>query len=446
MSVASTGASSTRIEICFSLRGIFQEAHMVESKEVQTNRKDEGDSSSFNLLLSVSAAIAVRAASFAYSDYFEERVEFTSTVYSFERVKDGIAMLDDGLDPFETKNMHFLPLTLYVVRYLLKTSPVLLAPLWILLDISTAWIAAQSAQKVWKSVHGRDDRNIGKLVFSLYAYNPIAIISTGILSLTVVQNFVFAAIFFFLVSDRPAVCALLIGAWSSFTIFPFILISCLAFRANGSLFKFLSLVALSIFSATTFFALNFLLNGNSLNFVEPTYTSILKFTSIQPNVGLYWYFFVQIFEHFRSFYTNSFVILYFFMPIPITIMIRRDPVLHFTIIGLLVSIFFPYPTLNQVSFVLAILPLLEEYKKHFRYTLLIGGAIITTIALMPVMWHMWMVSSSGNANFFFGATIVYNVALINLVMDMIFVYSRRQIDLEYSDTLTKKTKMDFAFY
>lgn len=202
----------------------------------------------------------------------------------------------------------------------------------------------------------------------------------------------------------------------------------------------------SALTTITFVGINYLLNNQSLNFLGPVYASILNFSSIQPNSGLYWYFFVQIFEHFRSFYTMSFVVLYFFMPIPITFLIRKDTILHFTIIGFLVSIFFPYPTLNQVSLLLAFLPVHDVYKKHFRYTILIAGTIVSTVFLMPVMWHMWIVSSSGNANFFFGTTIVYNVALINLVMDMIFVYSRRQIDLEYSDALKKNTKMDFAFY
>ncbi|EFO93246.1 hypothetical protein CRE_22096 [Caenorhabditis remanei] len=350
--------------------------------------------------------------------------------------------------------MHFLPpLTLHVFRFLLKSLPTLLLPIWILFDVSTAYMASQAAQFVWKSMKKSDEetKNIGKLVFNIYAFNPITIVSTGILSLTVFQNFCFAAIFLLFVTDRPSICAILIGSWSSFTIYPFTLIFCLVFRSNGSKLKFLSFVTLGLISWAAFFGLNFLLNGGNSNFVEPVYLSILffcslKFSSIQPNVGIYWYFFVQIFEHFRSFYTNSFVILYFFMPFPITCMIRKDPILHFTIIGLLASIFFPYPTLNQVSLIFAILPLLEVYRKHFRYTILIAGTIVTTIMLMPIMWHMWMVSSSGNANFFFGATIVYNVALINLVMDMIFVYSRRQIDLEYSDTLKKDTKMDFAFY
>ncbi|CAL2030608.1 unnamed protein product [Caenorhabditis brenneri] len=409
---------------------------MAEGKQIQT--KD-------GFLLPITAAIAFRSVSVAYADFFDERVEFTSPVYSFERLKDGIAMLDDNLDPFDSKNMHFPPLTLHFFRFLRKSAPGLLVPLWIFLDVATAFMAARAAETVWKRLHGNSE-NVGKLIFGLYAFNPITVVSTGILSLTVLQNFVFAAILLAFVTDRPSLCAILIGAWSSFTVYPFILISCLVFRSNGSIGKFLALFSLSALSAASFIGVNYLLNGNSLNFVEPVYMSILDFSNIQPNVGLYWYFFVQIFEHFRSFYTNSFVILYFFMPIPISLMIRKDPILHFTIIGLLVSIFFPYPTLNQVSLLLAILPLHEGYKKHFRYTILIAGTIVTTIALMPVMWHMWIVSSSGNANFFFGATIVYNVALINLVMDMIFVYSRQQIDLEYSDTLKMKTSMDFAFY
>ncbi|EFP10816.1 hypothetical protein CRE_07905 [Caenorhabditis remanei] len=261
--------------------------------EIQTN----GGEKLFNLLIPATIGVALRAAAATYSDFFEERVEFTSSVYSFERLKDGIAMLDDGLDPFQAKNSYFPPLTLHIFRFLLKSFPTLLLPIWILFDVSTAYMASQAAQFVWKSLKKSDEetKNIGKLVFNLYAFNPITIVSTGILSLTIFQNFCFAAIFLLFV--------------------------------------------------TVFFC-------------------SLKFSSIQPNVGLYWYFFVQIFEHFRSFYTNSFVILYFFMPFPITCMIRKDPILHFTIIGLLASIFFPYPTLNQVSLIFAILPLLEVYRKR----------------------------------------------------------------------------------
>ncbi|CAI2312913.1 unnamed protein product [Caenorhabditis sp. 36 PRJEB53466] len=418
---------------------------------IQTKRtkkvEDEGGSHFLSSLFPMSAAIAIRSASASYARFFEERVEFTSVVYSFEHLKDGVAMLEDNLDPFEAKNIHFLPLTLHLIRFLLNSAPSLILPIFILLDVFTAWMTSRAAEIVWSRIHKKSDgQRIGALVFSLYAFNPITIISTGILSLTVIQNFALAAVFLFFVTDRPVLCALIIGAWSSFTIYPFVLLSCLAFRSNGSAVKLCLLAIISLFTAALFFGINAVLNGNNLDFVNSAYLSILNFSSIQPNVGLYWYFFVQIFEHFRSFYTLSFVSLFFFMPIPITFLIRRDAVLHFTIVGLLVSVFFPYPTLNQVSVLLAILPLHDAYKKHFRYTILIAGTLVSTIVLMPVMWHMWMVSSSGNANFFFGATIVYNVALINLVMDMIFVYSRRQIDLEYADTVTKNTKMDFAFY
>ncbi|CAA99928.2 GPI transamidase component GAB1 [Caenorhabditis elegans] len=421
---------------------------MAKDKKLQTNQeveKEQENGSPFSdFWVPISAAIAVRAVCASYSDLFEERVELTSVVYSFEKLKDSIAMVDDGLNPFEAKNMHFPPLTLHLFRFLLNTAPTMILPLFISIDVATTWILSSAADVVWRQTHGSS--SIRKLIFSLYAFNPITIVSTGILSLTVIQNFVSAVILLSLVTDRPTICAILIGAWSSFTIYPFILISCLVFRSNGSIVKFLSLVLVSALTTITFVGINYLLNNQSLNFLGPVYASILNFSSIQPNSGLYWYFFVQIFEHFRSFYTMSFVVLYFFMPIPITFLIRKDTILHFTIIGFLVSIFFPYPTLNQVSLLLAFLPVHDVYKKHFRYTILIAGTIVSTVFLMPVMWHMWIVSSSGNANFFFGTTIVYNVALINLVMDMIFVYSRRQIDLEYSDALKKNTKMDFAFY
>ena len=56
-----------------------------------------------------------------------------------------------------------------------------------------------------------------------------------------------------------------------------------------------------------------------------------------------------------------------------------------------------------------------------RYTLVVGGTIVTCIVLMPVMWHMWIVVGSGNANFYFAVTLIYNVAQVSFVMGPVLV-------------------------
>lgn len=49
-----------------------------------------------------------------------------------------------------------------------------------------------------------------------------------------------------------------------------------------------------------------------------------------------------------------------------------------------------------------------------RYTLIGFGSIVASFVLSPIMWRMWMITGSGNANFYFAIIIVYVVALVSL--------------------------------
>ncbi|CAI5440401.1 unnamed protein product [Caenorhabditis angaria] len=381
-------------------------------------------------LFKISFAIVLRSIAFQYSHLFAERVELNSPFYSFNHLNDGVALLEDGFDPYSGNDFNLPPISLYALYFLQKYVPNLLPTLWILMDISTALILSKiSGTKTL-------------MPFLFYAFNPISIASCSILSLTIPQNLLIAMIFWAYRLDYSKTVAILIGFWSSFTLYPLLLIFSLIFVANHKI-SAVFLAILAFFAANL---VNFVLNEWSWSFLDSTYQVILNFTNIQPNVGLHWYFFVQVFEHFRTFYTSAFTILYFFMGIPLTLIIRNDKEMHFISILLLITTFFPYPTLNSATICLALLPVLEKYRNYFRYTLLVPTTLITTIALMPVMWHMWIVSSSGNANFFFGATLTYNVALIYLIMDLIFVYSRRQIDVLHGDSIKKQAKFGYSFY
>lgn len=76
----------------------------------------------------------------------------------------------------------------------------MILPLFISIDVATTWILSSAADVVWRQTHGSS--SIRKLIFSLYAFNPITIVSTGILSLTVIQNFVSAVILLSLVTGK----------------------------------------------------------------------------------------------------------------------------------------------------------------------------------------------------------------------------------------------------
>lgn len=79
---------------------------------------------------------------------------------------------------------------------------------------------------------------------------------------------------------------------------------------------------------------------------------------MQPNIGLFWYFFTEMFEHFRPLFLLSFqmnaTVLYL---VPLTIKLHKQPIFLATVLIALTSIFRSYPCVGDVAFYMALFPL-----------------------------------------------------------------------------------------
>jgi len=60
-------------------------------------------------------------------------------------------------------------------------------------------------------------------------------------------------------------------------------------------------------------------------------------------------------------------------------------------------------------------------------SLVVWCALLAAIFLMPIMWTMWVVTGSGNANFYFAVSLVYNVAQIYLISDLLLAHMRSKL-------------------
>lgn len=84
----------------------------------------------------------------------------------------------------------------------------------------------------------------------------------------------------------------------------------------------------------------------------------LNHRDLQPNIGLFWYFFTEMFEHFRPLFLFSFqlnaTILYL---VPLTIKLQKQPIFLATILIALTSIFRSYPCIGDIAFYMALFPL-----------------------------------------------------------------------------------------
>lgn len=84
----------------------------------------------------------------------------------------------------------------------------------------------------------------------------------------------------------------------------------------------------------------------------------LNHRDLKPNIGLFWYFFTEMFEHFRVLFLFSFqlnaTILYL---VPLTIKLHKRPIFLATILIALTAIFRSYPCVGDIAFYMALFPL-----------------------------------------------------------------------------------------
>lgn len=103
--------------------------------------------------------------------------------------------------------------------------------------------------------------------------------------------------------------------------------------------------------------LSILITGNFWEFVSATYGFHLLVPDLTPNVGLWWYFFIEMFDSFREFFLGVFWLHLASYVGGLTARLRRQPL--FVIASLLgvFAIFKPYPSISDASLFFALLPL-----------------------------------------------------------------------------------------
>jgi len=95
----------------------------------------------------------------------------------------------------------------------------------------------------------------------------------------------------------------------------------------------------------------------SWTFLHSTYKFILLVPDLRPNVGLFWYFFTEMFEHFRPLFVCAFQINCFLYVAPLALRLRREPMLLAFSLAALSTVFRSYPSVGDLGFYLGMLPM-----------------------------------------------------------------------------------------
>ena len=215
------------------------------------------------------------------------------------------------------------------------------------------------------------DRLDGLTISVAYLFNPFTVMaclgrSTSIFTNTAIMHAVSNAITGNIVRSMLA-----LALASYFSMYPVLLFPPLAFLCwdrilrSGEVsvtgFHFgMNQTAILVASINVLLWLSFLITGSSWEFLSATYGFHLRVPDLTPNIGLWWYFFIEIFDSFRDFFLGVFWLHLAGYVGGLTFRLRSQPLFVITSLLGLFAISNPYPSISDVSLYLAFLPLYKH--------------------------------------------------------------------------------------
>ncbi|ERF68127.1 hypothetical protein EPUS_06938 [Endocarpon pusillum Z07020] len=330
--------------------------------------------------LVIAAAIVGRILVFAFFPQLPElltgQVEVSTPVSSYKRLQEGLFLYIRNVSPYEGGIFHQAPLLLPLFSLLPGRSSISLTTglLYTLMDLANANALAKIADS-GEAVSSRlftsprkETRLDGAALSIAYLFNPFTIAgcfgrSTSAFTNTAIVHAVSNA-----VTGSPFRAMFALALASYLSMYPILLFPPLALlcwdqavqKSNqkvGGLNMGMNLTASLFACINGFLWLSFMVMGGSWDFLSATYGFHLSVPDLTPNVGLWWYFFIEIFDSFREFFLGTFWLQLAAYVGGLTLRVRRQPLFVITSLLGLFAIFKPYPSISDVSLYLAFVPL-----------------------------------------------------------------------------------------
>lgn len=381
-------------------------------------------------------------------DLLTGRVEISTPVTSFKRLQEGLFLYTHNVSPYDGGVFHQAPLLLPLFA-LVPSS--LFSPITSLFYIALDLLCANALIQIAESGEAGSSRLFTSprrglkwdsvAIGAAYLFNPFTIAScigrpTSLFTNCAILHAIAKA-----VSGKPLSSVLALGLASYLSLYPTLLLAPLILlcydrqardaKAPPSIGAFAIKHILVFFAATTWFLyVSYVLTGGSWEFLSSTYGVHLLLPDLTPNVGLWWYFFIEMFDSFREFFLGVFWLHLAGYVGGLSVRVRKQPLFIITALLGIFAIFKPYPSLSDTSLYFAMLPLYRHIFPLMRYTFFAMATILYATLLGPAFYYLWIYAGSGNANFFYAITLVWSLGLSEIVADSLFAVLRDEWEVE----------------
>ncbi|XP_058807125.1 phosphatidylinositol glycan anchor biosynthesis class U protein [Phymastichus coffea] len=396
-----------------------------------------------------------------YQNVIADRVEVSTALNSWKRITEGVYLKNVGVDPYSGDLFHETPLGLIIFDLIQKyLSYYGIWLLFVVTDLTTAVLLGIAATGYIKETIVRDKEeealsdkkdNQGNkntsitspstssifYVSAAYLFNPYIVLNCVGLTTTVFTNFLISVTLLAMIKKSTWSFCLSIafltlqGLYPVCLIVPAIISVVKDHKESEVPMKITKIVGLFLSVLIVLLLTSYYIMG-SWSFLKNTLGFILLVPDLRPNIGLYWYFFTEMFEHFRSLFIASFQInVSLLFIIPLALKLRKDPMLLAFSYLAIDAIFKSYPCIGDVGFYLSLLPLWRHLFRHMQQGFIVGCFVLFCTIFAPTVWHQWIYSRSANANFYFGVTLAFAIAQIFLLTDILFANVKREFALRH---------------
>ncbi|KAJ7442623.1 GPI transamidase subunit PIG-U [Mycena latifolia] len=353
------------------------------------------------------------------SDTLKHDHQLSSPLTSYLNLQEGIYLFKNGIDPYSGGVFRQSPLFLALFTTVLPTSRIVASIVWTLCDAVGAWALVQ----IWRARQRVAQTSRDGLIAAAYLLNPYLFLSTLSLSTSSFDNtlallaLMFAARGGASPSLLAAALLLQLSLSSILLLAPLLLLlasspvsqlaSPRAFSGNGK--KILPLLA-EFLSYTAVLTLASTLVSGGWAWVPQTWGASLTLPDLTPNPGLWWYFFTEMFDHFRPFFLMVFSIHLLIYVAPVCLKFQYDPLFAaFVLLGVL-GTFKSYLTMADPGLFISMAAIFPEIYPYLRYPIVSTLLHLHASLLMPLFHHLWLNQGTGNANFFYASTLVFACA------------------------------------
>ncbi|KAF2815509.1 CDC91 cell division cycle 91-like protein [Mytilinidion resinicola] len=386
------------------------------------------------------------------------RVEISTPVTSFKRLQEGLFLYTHNVSPYDGGVFHQAPLLLPLFSLLPNPStyPFATNLLYTIVDLLGASALMQIAE-TGQSVSSRlftsprkDLRWSNIAIGASFLFSPFTIATCIARPTSALANF-FVLSSIAKATQGASITSILALAFASYLsfhpilLFPPLLLMLYDAHVTSSKaspnpigFSLAHVGGLATALGMLLY-LSAILTG-SWEFLAATYGVRLLLPDLTPNVGLWWYFFTEMFDSFREFFLGVFWLHILSYVGGLTFRLRQQPLFVVTSLLGIFAIFQPYPSIADSSLYLALVPLYRHIFPLMRYSFLASSTLLYASFLGPAFYYLWIYAGSGNANFFYAITLVWSLGLSVVVGDSLYAVLRDEWEVERPEMQGKEVR------